>query len=442
MASRNVLLVFRIFNTLKTTYKPRVSNLLLLYNACTLGRKKSEMTVRELLMQDMDMKGLSKEQETDIFELGAWFDIIDYDYHQAFENIFEDIDDTNDRKRIAAFLNYFQTKIDEVNGTRTQNNFVNIYVKSTTYEKHIRPLTLNQLVSLRMEVRSNINAEKRNRHPPAYLEHYEVDMSGNFHIFDLDLGGPAWYQKEYTTDPFYDFKINGKKYRGLCEDYGPDGYIITSLVTRGGDNIELINNLAVVYIEFTEDTSDEDGELVDVQHKLDRVNFITEIDTKYNVHKWDEDDRWGDLTYDKLVERDKANLHESDDSIVTSDEYTDDGSESYHPSEDENKPKAKKAKKDKKKKSTKKKDKYKNSTEVIKKRRKKIASYRRRLAYEAAVNEELRRVNEELRRIVTEYKNKYESEGDKTVAKKAKLNEPTPVYKAMRKLHIYGKLKY
>jgi hypothetical protein len=58
-----------------------------------------------------------------------------------------------------------------------------------------------------------------------------------------------------------------------------------------------------------------------------------------------------------------------------------------------------------------KKDKYKNSTEVIKQLRKKIASYRRRLAYEAAVNEELGR-------RVTEYKIKYEREREerKTLA--------------------------
>lgn len=441
MASLNVQLVFEMFNKLpRPEYKSRVRNLLHLYNACTYGRTSSnkEMKLKDLLVYGIDMeRGLSDEKVKAIFELGVWFENIPYYYNKAFENIFADIDEDeeDDKKRITDFLDEFKTKLDEVNGTRKKIDkpvFEDIYVKTQSKGERIVEKTLNQLVSLRRDVRRVRNAEKRVKKQPPHLADYEVDMSGNFDIFDLDLGGHAWYQKEYTTQPLYDFKINGKQYRGLCEEYGPDGYIITSLVTRGGDNIKLINNLAVVYIEFTEDTTDEDGELVDVQHKLDRVNFITEIDTKYNVHNWDEDERWGNLTYDKLVEQ-SPDLHESDVSIVTSDEYTDDGNESYNSSDDEKKPKAKKAKKDKKKKSTKKKDKY-----------KKIASYRRRLAYEAAVNEELRRVNEELRRIVTEYKIKYENEGDKTVAKKAKSNPlgPTHVYKALRKLHIYGKLKY
>jgi hypothetical protein len=388
----NVQLVFELYNKLDMKLKKDVRSMLFLYN----------IVKRRDIHQDINVsRGASTKAKEDAIceytKIALSLYSKKYDYIKAFEAIFISQDDTD---VVMTFLDEFRVKLEPT--------YIEMFIK-TGGKKRVRELTYERLNSLRNRVLKQVEVEKvqvkedtsrfgRTRKPsknPDFFTGKEIDKAFAVDSDDDSIADDStseWYMIEHEDKTlFYDFELGGFQYRGRCE-FMADGYAVTGLEYGENNQIKEIEPIPIKTLELHKKDLSEHQKSFDGL-KDDAVNTrqtLEKVFTRNEYFNFRATMPWGEGN--QYLRENKAVIF-GDESIVTEDEYTDDGSEDYTTGDES----------------------YVSEDKFV---------------LSEGDNEE-------------EYEEEYD-ESAEAAAKRPKLNlqDPTQVYKALRKLHIYGKLKY
>lgn len=384
----NVQLVFKLFNMLDVRLKGDVRSMLFLYNVV----KKRDIHEDIIVLRGASSKA-KKKAILEYSKIALSLYTKNYDYVKAFEYIFISQDDTD---VVRAFLEEFKDKLEPSD--------VNMFIK-TSGEKRKRELTYERLKSLRKRVLEEVKVEQetsrfgRKRKPPKnpdFFTEEEIDKAfADDSIADDSMS--EWYMVEKEDKTlFYDFEMGGYPYRGRCE-FMDDGYTVTALEYGENNQIQQIEPIPIKTLEMHKKY------LSEYQKSFDRLKDDA-VKARQTFEKVFKTNKYFNFIATMPWDEGKRDFRENEAVIFKVDDFISDGSDgdSQTYSDKDYKP---------------------GDTE----------SSDNESDYDTQPEDEW------------EEDSKRPAEGPAETAggdaKKLKLN-PTQVYKALRKLHIYGKLKY